>query len=87
MIRRQFFGAAAAALTAPLVPRRVYSFLWDEPRVKDSGFCITLNGKELVEGVDYDVIHDVVVLRCTSIDQVKDFVVSVRTPDERSCEM
>jgi hypothetical protein len=33
MDRRHFFGALATALAVPAVPRRVYSFLWDEPLV------------------------------------------------------
>jgi hypothetical protein len=31
--RRSFFAALATAVAAPAVPRRVYSFLWDEPLV------------------------------------------------------
>ena len=33
MKRRSFFGALASAVAAPAVPRRVYSFLWDNPLV------------------------------------------------------
>lgn len=32
--RRLFFGALGTALGAPLAPRRVYSFLWDNPLVE-----------------------------------------------------
>jgi hypothetical protein len=31
--RRGFLGAIATALVAPVAPRRVYSFLWDNPLV------------------------------------------------------
>lgn len=33
MTRRTFFGALACAVAAPVTPRRVYSFLWDDPLV------------------------------------------------------
>ena len=35
--RRHFFGVLATAVAAPIVPHRVYSFLWDNPLVERFG--------------------------------------------------
>jgi len=35
MNRRRFLGALGSALAAPAASRRVYSFLWDNPLVRE----------------------------------------------------
>lgn len=46
--RRNFFGALATAVAAPLVPRRVYSFLWDNPLIAIPEIEITVVTVEAV---------------------------------------
>jgi len=50
MDRRSFFGAAATLLAVPLAPRRVYSFLWDNPllqRVVPGVYMLGPDGSEI----------------------------------------
>lgn len=47
MRRRSFFGALFTAAAAPVVPNRVYSFLWDRPLVTISAEILDPDGTSI----------------------------------------
>lgn len=58
--RRTFLGALGTALVAPAAPRRVYSFLWDNPLVAPASVVLSSGGvlyiRERVHRPFYDTL-------------------------------